>query len=47
MGRVSSLMYIDFDGETVYDDNDKSIKSKLTPYGDKVNTNPQRNKIPK
>ena len=47
MGRVSSLMYIDFDGETVYDDNDKSIKAKLTSYGDKVNTNSQRNKIPK
>ena len=32
MGRVSSLMYIDFDGETVYDDNDKS------KYKVKINT---------
>ena len=37
--RVSSLMNIEFDSEPVYGDNDKYIKTKIKPYGDKVNTN--------
>ena len=37
--RVSSLMNIEFDSEPVYGDNDKYMKTKIKPYGDKVNTN--------
>ena len=44
---VSSLMNIEFDSEPVYGDNDKYIKTKIKPEGDKVNTNFQGNKIPK
>ena len=40
-------MNIDFDSETVYEDNDKYIKTKIKSYGDKVSTNFQGNKIPK
>ena len=32
-------MIIKFDGEPVYGDNDKHIKTKTKSYGDKVNTN--------
>ena len=47
-GRVSRLIYIDFHSEPpVYGDNDKYIKTKIKPYGDKVNTNFQGNKIAK
>ena len=35
------------DSEPVCGDNDKYIKTKIKPYGDKVNTNFQGNKIPK
>ena len=45
--EVSSLMNIEFNGELVYGDNDKYIKTKLKSYGDKVNANFQGNKIPK
>ena len=45
--RVSSLMNIEFDSEPVYGDNDKYIKTKIKPEGDKVNTHFQGNKIPK
>ena len=40
-------MNIEFNGELVYGDNDKYIKTKLKSYGDKVNANFQGNKIPK
>ena len=44
--RVSSLMNIEFDNESVYGDNVKYIKTKIKSYGDKVNSNFQGNKIP-
>ena len=44
--RVSGLMNIEFDNESVYGDNDKYIKTKIKSYGDKVNSNFQGNKIP-
>ena len=45
--RVSNLMNIKFDGESIYGDNDKYIKTKIKLYGDKTNTNFQGEKIPK
>ena len=37
-------MNIKFDSEPVYGDNDKYIKTKIKPYGDKINTNfPEKN----
>ena len=44
--RVSSLMNVEFDSESVYGDNDKYIKTKIKSYEDKVNPNFQGNKIP-
>ena len=44
--RVSSLMNIEFDNESVSGDNDKYIKTKIKSYRDKVNSNFQGNKIP-
>ena len=44
--RVSSLMNIEFDNESVYGDNDKYMKTKIKSYEDKVNSNFQGNKIP-
>ena len=35
MGKISNLMNIEFDSETIYDDNDKYIKTKIKSYGDK------------
>ena len=46
-GRVNILMNIKFDGEPVYDDNDKYMKAKIKSYRDKENTNFQGKKIPK
>ena len=40
-------MVKNFDGESVYRDNDKYIKTKINSYGDKVNTNFPGKKIPK
>ena len=40
-------MNIKFDGRPVYGDNDKYTKTKIKPYGDKVNTNFQTKKVPK
>ena len=40
-------MNIEFNGEPVYGDNDKYIKTKIKLYGDKVNTNFQGKKVPK
>ena len=45
--KVSRLMNIRFDGEPVYGDNDKYIKTKIKTYGDKVNTNFQGKKVSK
>ena len=45
-GRVSSLMNIEFQSQTVYGDNDKYIKTKIRSYEHKVNTNFQGIKIP-
>ena len=36
-------MNIKFDSEPVYGDNDKYINTKIKLYGDKVNTNFQKN----
>ena len=43
--RVSSLMNIKFHSEPVYGYNDKYIKTKIKPYGDKVSTNFQGKKV--
>ena len=42
--RVCSLMNIEFDSEPIYGDIDKYMKTKIKPYGDKVNTNFQGKK---
>ena len=44
---MSTLINIELDSESVYDDNDKHIKTKIKSYGDKVNTSFQGNIIPK
>ena len=36
--EISSLMDIEIGSELVYSDSDKYIKTKITSYGDKVNT---------
>ena len=36
--KISSLMDIEIGSELVYGDSDKYIKTKITSYGDKVNT---------
>ena len=46
-GRINGLIGKEFDSESVHDDNDKYIKTKINSYGDKVNTNFQGKKIPK
>ena len=45
--KVSSLMNIVFDSESIYGDYDKYVKTKIKSYGDKVKTNFQGDKIPK
>ena len=40
-------MKVEFNREPVYGDNDKYIKTNIKLYGDKVNTNFQRKKVPK
>ena len=42
--KVSILMNIEFEIESLYGDNDKYIKAKIKSYGDKVNTNFQGKK---
>ena len=42
--KVSMLINLEFDSKPVYSDNDKYIKAKIMPYGDKVNTNFQGTK---
>ena len=46
-GRVSSLIGEEWESEPVCGDIDKYIKTKIKPYGDKVNTNFKGTKIPK
>ena len=43
-GSISNLMNIEFDGEPVYGNNDKYIKTKIKMYEDRVNTNFQDKK---
>ena len=38
-------MNIELDSELVYDNSDKYIKTKIKPYGDKINTNFQGKKV--
>ena len=38
-------MNIEFDSDSVYDDNDKYIKTKLKMYEDRVNTHFQGKKV--
>ena len=45
--RVNILMNIQFYSDPVYGDNDKYIKTKEKPYGDKLNTKFKSKKIPK
>ena len=45
--KISNLVNIEFDSESVYDDNDKYIKAKIKMYEDRVNTNFQGKKMPK
>ena len=45
--KISNLMNINFDGEPVYDGNDKYIQAKIKMYEDRVNTNFQGKKMPK
>ena len=37
--RVKKLLKIEFDGEPVYGDNDKNIKTKIITYGGSAITN--------
>ena len=45
--KISNLMNIEFDNESVYGDNVKYIKTKIKMYEDRVNTNFQGKKVPK
>ena len=45
--KIGNLLNIELDSEPVYGDNYKYIKTKITLYGDKVNTNFQGKKSPK
>ena len=45
--KISNLMHIEFDSETVYGDGDKYIKTEIKTYEDRVNTNFQGKKVPK
>ena len=46
-GKSSSLIGKEFDGEPIYGDNDKYIKTKIKSYEDKENTNFQGKKYQK
>ena len=37
--KIENLIGKEFDNEPVNSNNDKYIKTKIKPYGDKVNTN--------
>ena len=45
--KISNLMHIEFDSETVYGDGDKYIKTEIKKEEDRVNTNFQGKKVPK
>ena len=45
--KVGNRLNIKFDSEPIYGDVDKSIKTKIKSYGDRVNTNFQGQKVPK
>ena len=45
--KVGNLLNIELDSETVYDDVDKYIKTKIKMHEDRVNTNFQGKKVPK
>ena len=45
--KIGNQLNIEFDSEPVYGDVDKYIKTKITMYGDRVNTNFQGKKVPK
>ena len=45
--KVCSLIKIEFDGEPVYGDNDKYIKTKVKMYDDRRNTSFQGKEVPK
>ena len=45
--KISSLINIEFDSETVYGDGDKYIKTKIKMDCGRVNTNFQCKKVPK
>ena len=45
--KISNILDIKFDSQPVYGDGDKSIKTKIKMYGDRVNTNFQGKKVPK
>ena len=45
--RINNLICKEFESELVYGDNDRYIKTKIKSYGNKVNTDFQRKKIPK
>ena len=47
MGKISNLLNIKFDSQPVYGDGDKYIKTEITMYGNRVNTNFQGKKMPK
>ena len=41
-GKISNLMNIEFDGDPVYGDNDKYIKTKIKMYEDRMNIKAKR-----
>ena len=45
--KVGNLLNVEFDSEPVYGDVHKYIKTKIKMYGDRVNTNFQRKRVPK
>ena len=46
-GKISNLINMKFQSESVYGENDKHIKTKIKSHGDKINTNFQGKKITK
>ena len=44
--KVEKLLKIEFDGKTVYGDNNKYIKTKIEIYNDSIITNFQGRKMP-
>ena len=46
-GKISNLLNIKFDSQSVYGDGEKYIKTKIKMYEDRVNKNFQGKKVPK